>query len=454
MTRGQYGVNDIFMPSSPGTNHPIRAKLCQNHGVNTAIDTYNFAAKLTPGHQDFFLPPPTGGLMLVPRWTAAAAAVAVLLAACSDTAETSSAGGASSVPTPGITATELHVGVVYPTGWEQAGKDSGASSGEVGNMKNYYEAMFEQVNRSGGIFGRTIVGHYREADVFAPDPAALEQSNCAALTDDAEVAVVLAPNRQTDNFRSCFERKGVAYIGWGGSSASDDRVFEDFPHYVEAGSLSMNRYVPLLVDHLVDEGFLKRDNTIGVVLYDSPPYVRALDDALKPALAEHGLKVTEESRVLMAQTAGELGASNSAVQNAIVKFKGKKVDRVLFLQSGVVVPYLFMAGAMNQDYKPRYAVTSNEGLMTIVKQVQPAAFEGSMGLGWIPSSDQGEGQWEPTGAEKRCLDTVRKAGVNLPDQLTQLTAMAVCDQVTVMAAAFEKGGKDLSSTSFIAGLER
>lgn len=392
--------------------------------------------------------------MLASRWSVAAVAAAVLLAACSDSADTASKTSITDEGTPGITATELHVGVVYSVGWEKAGKDSGASTGAVGDMKSYYEALFADINESGGILGRKIVAHYREADVFAPDPAVVEQNNCAALTDDAEVAILLAPNRQTDNFRACFERNGAAYLGWGGTSANDDEVFEQFPHYAEAGSLNLTRFAPMLVERMVAEGFLKEDDKIGVVLYDSPPFTRTLESVLKPALAEHGLTVAEEARILMGQTAAELGPTNTQVQNAIVKFKNSKVDRVLFLQNGVVVPYLFMAGGMNQGYKPRYAVTSAEGPMTIVKQVQAAAFEGSIGFGWMPAADLGDAEWKPSENEQRCLDDVRNGGAVLPDRLAQLVALAVCDQVTVMTEAFKAGGDEPSSDSFIAGLER
>ncbi|GAA4996438.1 hypothetical protein GCM10023205_82070 [Yinghuangia aomiensis] len=124
------------------------------------------------------------------RLAAAVAALAFALAGCvatpppgSQTA-TQKSQGAPPAPkiAPGVTDTEIKIGVLYPDAGAIAAFVQGG--GGLGNYEAAYRAIIDRVNARGGINGRRIVPVFLSNN---PVGAAPSQEGCVRLTEDEKV---------------------------------------------------------------------------------------------------------------------------------------------------------------------------------------------------------------------------------------------------------------------------
>lgn len=371
----------------------------------------------------------------------------------SQTTRTTKPGTKQAAP---VKAGDLHIGVVYTKNTDQAISSAGGS-GSVVDFKRAYEAVIADLNARGGLLGRRVVAHYRPFDSYG-DGNTQESALCQYFTKDQPVFVVLGFFRHTDAFYTCMERAGRAFLEAGGGALyADERLFQEYPHAAVAGALTMSRYVRILVDELVGQGFLDGSSKIGIFGDDTPVTVRVIDDHLLPALARHGFTVDPDHIALVkhAQSVGD--HTDSSTQAAVFagRFKNDGVNRVIPLN----LPFEFMIAADRNLYTPRYAISTQNSpdWLAANPSLAPAdQLKGSVGLGWSPFADvMGADDTQKRPALDRCFALLKAKGVpmNVGDRLWELSAAGACDNVWVFEEAVKAGGNPVSIDSFIKGLE-
>lgn len=178
--------------------------------------------------------------------------------------------------------------------------------------------------------------------------------------------------------------------------------------------MNLHRLSQSYVDALVAIGFLGQRNRIGLSYTDCPDIVTAVRESFEPALKRHGLKLAEKFGVRCVQSQGETGAAVAENASSVLRFRDAGVDRVLFLSEYAgLQELLFMRQAEQQNYRPRYGLTTRSGPHGALAargspdsppNVSPSQLEGSVGIGYLPLIDAVPETREPLPASaRRCL---------------------------------------------------
>lgn len=377
---------------------------------------------------------------------AVTAALLLGIAACGSTTDDDAGGDERPAEPRGVTDDEITIGIEYVEADDAAFEASGIEGVTTGNMRAVYEMLVEQINEDGGVLGRQIRAVYHGVSPDSTDVAADEQALCTAFTQDAEVFAAVI-TRHLDPVLSCLDEAGVVAIGPGGINAADSGVFERYPHYLEAGSLSLDLMAGVLVETLLDEGFLTEDSTVGAILVDDPAFVRALEEGMVPALEDAGLELAHEVRISIESP----DAVSAAVQSSVLGFREAGVDRILLLDSGGGLMLYLTTAADAQGYRPRYAMTTQSGGTAVVPNLPAEQLEGSMGIGWSPDTDVPASEVESWPARDECLERLAPGG-EFADENARGLALDGCSELDLLVAALEAGGEP-TARAFMEGLE-
>jgi hypothetical protein len=240
-------------------------------------------------------------------------------------------------------------------------------------------------------------------------------------------------------------RGGLAYL--------DEQAFVEFPHFFAAGSLNLSRIARVTPARLFAQGFFSGNHRVGLVTFDEPNFVRASDNAYKPALMSRGVRLAEEARIAEPKAPGDLGAEAAAVSSAVLRFQRSGVDRVVFLEGGGDLALFYMNAAESQGYHPRYGLNSQDAGSVLAQNVPAAQLRGAVGIGWLPGTDVTDANDPPRWpARQRCRDVM--AGATFPTRYAETNAGLVCDQINVFAAAVTAGAPSITVDTVLAGLNR
>ncbi|MDT3439954.1 MULTISPECIES: ABC transporter substrate-binding protein [unclassified Pseudofrankia] len=348
----------------------------------------------------------------------------------------------------------------FPSNLQALAKLLGGSLGSSGaapptdeETKAYYQALADYVNNHGGLLGRKIQPVFYPLDATRAAGDSSEQEMCTQFTQDHHVFAVMDLPNHSDTIVSCLQSANViAFDAAGGSLAADDTYFQQRPLYATAGALSLTRAAALQVNGLFQGGFFGQNPKIGLVGYNTDPFTRAIDESLKPALASHGLTITDQQLVKPVSGVNDIGPTQQAISSAVLRFKQQGIDHVLFLdtQGGTLRP--FTQAASTQKYFPKLGFTTNElpaqrayaGNKT--DPDQEVRYANSMAVGWYPSADAVNPPVNATGA--LCNKIMEASGAS-PSQAQFFWNM--CDQLLVFTAGVNAGGK-LTPQDAITGL--
>ncbi|WP_131747340.1 ABC transporter substrate-binding protein [Frankia sp. Cppng1_Ct_nod] len=163
------------------------------------------------------------------RWTAvafASAAVALTVAACG-TAHDDTSRGNGNCATPGVTANEIKVGLLYPS--------SGAASGSYNAVRAGVEARLDAANTAGGVNGRRL-------SYLWQDDASVSETNLAGaqkLINDDQVFGIIETTTVAKGSATFLHDHGIPVTGialepvW----TVNDNMFT-FVNFVGPGSIS------------------------------------------------------------------------------------------------------------------------------------------------------------------------------------------------------------------------
>ena len=370
--------------------------------------------------------------------------------------------GASAASTSG--GAPVPIGLPYPIDLAGLPDILGGGSGSSGatfpsnqTTQAVYQSVVNYVNSHGGLLGRKIDPIYYGEDVLTASGSVTDQQVCTYYTQDHRVFAVMAPFAHTTTLTSCLESKGVMDMDAAGYTEFDDATFAQYPLYATAGTLSLTRVAAAEVNGLWNEGYFgkgsaAKDDKIGLLAYNTPGFTQAINTVLKPALARHGLKLTDHQLVAPIQGVADVGPTQTMINSTVLRFKTEGINHVIFLdvEGALVMP--FVSAETPQLYYPRLGMTSDENpanrayLGNTNDHDQLNQFHDALAVGWDPALDVAH----PASNDQGALCTkIMEGGGASPAQATLF--WNVCDQLITFAAGVNAGGK-LTASAAIKGL--
>jgi Periplasmic binding protein len=356
---------------------------------------------------------------------------------------------------PGYTAKQIFIGVAFDSTYSQELGQAGVTSGSttVGDQQQQVNALIADINRRGGVAGRQLVPVFYDTKGASSqnDPGTLAQAACAKWTQDKLVFAAMTFVVQMDNptLYNCLAKQHVIFVPLGGDSGA--MLARYAPYLWAPSALTPERLAPVWIDRLVALGYFHGwDTTLGRpgnaptrigLLYGSgfrngePQLDPVFVQAIKQALARHGLQVTDEAQISNSQ-ADEASAE--------LRFRNDGVTHVIGDYSIVN----FTTSAESQQYRPRYGFTSLGGGVALQLFATPDQLNGALGVGWVPSADveaaQDPGDVSP--AETHCRQVMTAAHQPTTTRLAWFAMTQACETFDFLAAAI--AGSGLSSQRF------
>lgn len=360
----------------------------------------------------------------------------------------------------GFTETKVMIG--YPVSKDAGAANAavGASGLEQGDEREILRVVVEEVNRTGGVAGREVVPVIYEVEENSAQTWEQQyQAACSYWTEDKRVFVAhVGTNFTRDSIRACLNDRGVPIWRGGFHTNADAAVYKRFPLLVEVPAMSLGRVSRTLAEDLVEQSFFTPAGGVGqmrlgLVRYESSYYDRATEQALKPALARHGIEIAEEVEVNEPNAVSDVSTISGQLSNAILRFRSRGVTHVLFLEETSLLTALFMRQAEPQEYRPRYGVHSLQGGQAgLVPNVPARQLHGAIGIGYAPVFDVPVQDAPTTPGQQKCIKLMEREGIELPSQFGRYLAMETCDLFFSLQAAGRGAGEPLSAEGLIAGL--
>ena len=362
------------------------------------------------------------------------------------------AGGTGSVTASGARA-PVQVGfVLFPDAAQAAQSVYGSSSGNY-DQRAVVDRTVKAVNAAGGLAGHQIVPVVIEVEIANSKPySQMYQEICESFTKDHKViATVLVANAHND-LPICLGNGGSAYFA-SGHFIHDAQDYRQVPTMVTSSEAAAQRVVPELVSLMAARDALKRGDKVGILHMDYGAVRRTTTNVLKPLVEKHGGSLLTYE-VPYPQSTADIANSAAVVQSAVLRFAAEGVKTVMFLCPGCFT--FFVQYAQNQNYYPRYALTSYDTLNTD-RKAYARSLQSAFAMGWEPLRDVGA-YADPTmqsgnPSYRACRELHKDQIVN---EGAAFGALSLCGLVRDVQAAAAKvpPGEPLTFRSLIAGAER
>lgn len=364
-----------------------------------------------------------------------------------------SPGGRSGVVGPGVTATEITVGMTYATDNGANDELLGAAGITQGNQRRYWRIMRDQINAEGGIAGRKVrLSEYGYSTATGAEVARLESEACEYWARD-DRAFVASGFSNSDRFLTCLKSNGIASTG-STLMIQDDPAMVPFPGHFIPGGMSLTSQMVNMTRGLVALKYFDRGYKLGVVTTDTPPFVRSVEGTLRSSLAKHGLKIEAEvQRIRPLESTNDVAEITAQIQSAVLKFKTEDVTHVMIIEEDGLLTLLFARSAENQDYRPRYGVNSQNGGTLIAGVAPEGQFSRAVGIGWMPAIDVRASEMPNSPEARRCLAMFKREGEEPPDANVRAIMLSVCEDMRFFKASIERGLPDITYDSFRRGAE-
>ena len=344
------------------------------------------------------------------------------------------------IPSSGRGYDTEHVYLGFPTNTDVSkAAPAGVGATNFGDQEAQIKAVVADVNKSGGLLGRTVVPVFhdiRTADLET-DPQTSAQQTCVAFTEDHTVLAVVNIVAAIDlpTFFACLAKHDTPLVS-AGFVPVDNALFSTYaPYLYKTTAATFDVLGPVWIDRLSALGYFKGWNPatgspaatqtkVGLLYPDLEPQKRIFA-RIKSLLRARGIAIAKE----VAYDASSLERESASMSNAVLQFRNAGVTHVLSSESDVL---LFMTAADGQHYRPRYGLTSYHAPAVQLQGTVPSSqLVGSMGVGWLPTTDVDRAHNPgPVGpGEKRCRDVMQKANQDMSSAAPAVTAFALCDGV-------------------------
>ena len=381
-------------------------------------------------------------------------------------AQGGTSGGAPVVETvnghaPGVTATTVKIGFITIDP-QSAATTTAAFGGNVangGNPEDQVKAIVDHLNARGGLAGRKIIPVIQERDTSSNETDYGAQF-CEKFTNDHKVFAVVTNYRIDEGVEACFAKRHTLFINDG---VEPESVLTKIakPYVWVPGLPSQEGGYAAYTEGLASQGYFTKTGKLGIVAHDTPDTLNAYKTVVQPRLAKYGYTgaKVEYFAVKQPENDADNGRWAQEIQGAMLKFRDRDVDRVMFMAPGAGVPILFMQQAQGQAYRPTYGLSSYDSPAFLLQKAVPATqLAGSMGGGFVPlvDSDPSKSDPFPTGkGETQCLEVMKKAGITFASRGEAYSAMYLCDGAFMLAAAAAPYvGKGLTTEGWAAAADR
>jgi len=331
----------------------------------------------------------------------------------------------------------LKIGVTYINN-DATSAALGVDDSTTVTKKSIVRALLGGINAAGGIDGRRLVPVEYEWNSQSNNWSGDATTACARFTQDNKVSVVLDNAFGTiGGFRTCLERAGVFVIQSGPEGDSVSSLAARL--HANTNGMTVDRSYSAVLRGLVASGYVRRTNHIGVMIEGCPANTRAWTQVLKPLIAHLGLPAPEEFTIDCTTGFASAGPAASAVNNAILRFRGSGVDRVMFVSDNEsVLVLLWGNSADSQGYRPGYLLSSAaqaQALRSQVPATQQALFHG---VGSLPFGDTDGAAL--TAADQECVRIVKRAGLSPSSYSDVSTVVFECGPFLLLRAALTSAG--------------
>ena len=379
------------------------------------------------------------------------------------------------VNAPGVTKTEILVGAAYD-------KNAGALNTAYGfagvgqiDQKRAIESIRDYINRNGGIGGRKIRIVWHEADQLDNKTSETRaQETCTTWTQGTHVFAALAGGYEP--LDACLHKAGVVEVS-GPAGLTDSSTYKKYPYLIELGAPALDRMARLYADEMMKANFYKQGRTdaigvkgpfkLGVVTYDYPVF-RRNTELFKRELAKRGVKVSEVAYVKFPEQNQDVPQIVADVRSAVLRFKSQNVTHVNFnLTSNGFVQLTFWQQSDDQEYYPRYGLSSNDSAQALISTFDQAqsshkpgsasarTLPGAVGVGWFPLFDVPRADYsgnKETSALRLCKKILSHESFDDPSRNKEAIAAIICDPFFYLKAVVEKGGRVVNQRTFLNGV--
>lgn len=355
---------------------------------------------------------------------------------------------------PGVTATEIRLGIPFCNDCSAANSAVGAGGEDPGDTRRYYKAALDEVNARGGVIGRKLVPVFHEVSA-SDNISESQQAACETFNKDNKVLITYF---RGEIIYECTKKAGT--IAWG--TGASGPVFDRYPNLFAPSAIAFERLGAVTVKAMVRAGWHKPEpkyptGKIGIISWDSNEYRFAMDKGWIPALREAGLKEALPVRyIAIPQSDSSIADAAPAISAAVLAFRNAGVDHVLIsdgpagIFTGAGLTFLFLQNAKSQRYFPRYGMNSNNApdfdshpKDQLVGMLAVDSFDTA------PANDEGIAL---NPQRERCFAVMKKKGLPVGQGQTQFLASGACE-IAFFSEAIIKASKSTLLPDMIAGGE-
>lgn len=309
---------------------------------------------------------------------------------------------------PGITATTVKIGVPYLSNAGAADEATGSEGIDPGDTRHEFEALWDDVNKHGGLGGRKAVLDFYEIPATTPDAEQAANAACEHFTKDEHDFAVINPGPQS--YRTCLEKNGVFHIASDLTVSSEADVTK-LPHNIQPAGITMEDSARTLVQGLNAMGYFNNAK-VGILSFDDPAFVHAVNTVMKPAMQAIGHPAADTVLVHSPNSVAEYGTMSQDCTNAAVRFRTEGITHVILFDANGRLATFFPTAARAQHAHFNYGITSQSGMQVGLDSgnVDPDQVVGSMGVGWLPLFDVAHKYQPKNPLAKKCLDFFARKG--------------------------------------------
>jgi hypothetical protein len=340
----------------------------------------------------------------------------------------------------GVTATTIKIGVNHAAPLGPAYQAVGfGGSAEGTDERPIAEALIKYLNKHGGIAGRKIEPVFFEYDAVTGGTwDSLAAAACEKFNTDEKVFGVISGHvGQTDSLLDCLA-KGQTPLVTQNQWPYDGKYYTDYAKYLyQPGRMRPERWVPQYVDGLADEKFFGTGYELGVLRFDAPVFGR-IQKLLESELKERKVSITHTAVISTPQSVGDFGQMGAQLQNAILQFQSRGVNRVIFNEWASQIPFFFLTQAEEQGFRPRYGFTSVNLTGTVEQQAERTQLNGAVAVSWLPAQDVHLREQDPRPSSdifQTCIKWVNENGYK---STSRLYVGTYCDSLLFLQTAFAK----------------
>ncbi len=345
---------------------------------------------------------------------------------------------------PGVTETSIKVGVAVP---DFDALQAAGISNYQGDAEVAFQAFFDVINESGGIYGRQIDPVYVSFDFL--DPVSQDVA-CTKFAEDEEVFIVLYGLLDANNL--CLTERNDTMVMTRSFQTTDSREASGDTLWLQLNALDDEK-TRIMARALVESGRLE-GKTIGILA--SATQSEGLDGkVMQEELSGLGYESVLE---ISTQPGDDPVASRAEGEVIAERFQSQGVDFVFELIGGGNAPTTWA----DVGFTPQ---TAHKNLTASVAAAEDSSvLDGAISVGERPE----QVMIEDPGFQENCMEVVLEANPGLAEEFSYVPnadqqaagepnwvnpVMIACDQTMLLKMLGEIAGADLTNETFRAALD-